>query len=179
MQINQNLFTKRMTIRNCRKTDLPYLTAMWFDEENGRYLSDPAKDYVDEKFQKALDGIETNPHGYYLTLTLRNTDKIIGSCFLFPDEDKNGSFELAYGISKDYWRQGYATELLASVMDWVRSHGGTELTAEAAKENIASHRLLLKLGFEVVGQSNFKKYNMDITFDSYIYRLILTNPEKL
>ena len=173
MKINGDLYTKRMIIRNCRKTDLPELSAMWFDDENGKYLSDPAKDYVDDKFRRALDGIEENPKGYFLALTLRELGKIMGSSFIFPDDDKKGSFELAYCIHKDHWRQGYASELLSCIMEWIRSHGGTEITAEVAKENIASDALLRKFGFEVVGESSFKKYNMDVSFDSYLYRLAL------
>lgn len=173
MKLDNNLYTSRMTVRNCLKSDLPFLTAMWFDEENGKYLSDPAKDYVDDQFQKALDRIEDNPKGYFLTLLLRGSEEIIGSCFLFPDDDNKGSFEIAYCIRKDHWRQGYATELLPLIIDWVRNHGGIEITAEAAKENIASDALLRKIGFEVVGESSFKKYNMDVSFDSYVYRLVL------
>ena len=173
MQIESDLYTSRLRIRNCRKSDLPALTAMWFDEENGKYLSDPTKEYVDEKFQKALDGIENNPHGYYLALLLWGTETIIGSCFIFPDEEKEGSFELAYCIHKDHWRKGYATELLHRIIDLLRERGGIELTAEAAKENIASDALLRKIGFAVVGESSFPKYNMNISFDSYVYRLVL------
>lgn len=173
MQMDTDLYTARMTIRNCRKDDLPFLTAMWFDEENGKYLSDPTKDYVDDKFRKALDEIEDNPKGYFLTLLLRGSEEIIGSCFIFPDDENEGAFEIAYCIRKDHWRQGYATELLLSVIEEIRDQGGTEITAEAAKENIASDTLLRKCGFAVVGESSFKKYNMDISFDSYVYRLVL------
>ena len=173
MQIENTLSTERLTIRNCHKSDLPALTAMWFDAENGKYLSDPTREYVDDKFQRALDAIEENPHGYYLALLLRGTETIIGSCFLFPEEEKEGSFALAYCIHKDHWRKGYATELLHRIIDWVRERGGTEVTAEAAKENIASDALLRKIGFAVVGESSFQKYHMDVSFDSYVYRLAL------
>ena len=175
MKIENDLYTSRMLIRNCQRADLPELTAMWFDEENGRYLSDPAEEYVDDRFRRALDEIENNPKGFFLTLVLRGSRKIIGSCFIFPDEDKKGSFELAYCIHKDYWRQGYASEMLPLLLAWVRRHGGSEVTAEAAKENAASDALLRKFGFEVVGESSFKKYNMDVFFDSYLYRLVLVN----
>ena len=168
MQIELPITSRRITLRNARKADLPFLTAMWFDQENGRYLSDPTFEYVDDKFRAALDGIETNPNGYYLTALLTGTEQIIGSCFIFPDE-KGESAELAYCVHKAHWRKGYASDIMSLATSWAKDSGFTELTAEAAKENTASHALLIKSGFTVTGESRFKKYNMEVAYESYLY----------
>lgn len=173
MQIPTPLTAPRITLRNYQKPDLPSLTAMWFDPENGRYLSDPTEEYADEVYLSALDKLETAPDGYYLTAVSNGTNEIIGSCFLFPDEQGTG-VELAYCIHKAHWRKGYATELLSLAASWAADNGYTEITAEAAKENAASHNLLLKAGFTVTGGSVFKKYNMDVTYESLIYSKKLT-----
>lgn len=55
MRIDNVLIGQRIIIRNYEKSDLDFLTGMWFDEENGKYMSDPTAEYVDEIFQKALD----------------------------------------------------------------------------------------------------------------------------
>lgn len=168
MQIENPLSTPRITLRNAKKADLPFLTSMWFDKENGRYLSDPTSEYVDEVYRDALDRIETSPDGFYLTAELNSTKEIISSCFMFPDE-KGDRFEIAYCVHKDHWRKGYATEILSLATAWAKDNGFTEITAEAAKENTASHALLIKNGFTVTGESRFKKYNMDISYESYTY----------
>lgn len=172
MQLKKTLSGPRITIRDYHASDLPSLTAMWFDEENGRYLSDPTKEYADEKYQAALDKLENSTDGYYLTVELKDTRQIIGSCFIFPD-DKGERFELAYCIHKAHWRKGYAAELLALVTAWAKDNGYTEITAEAAKENTASGSLLEGNGFRIKRESSFKKYNMGIDFESYIYSLAL------
>ena len=41
MLIEEPLTSSKITVRNYQKTDLPYLTAMQFDEQNGKYMSDP------------------------------------------------------------------------------------------------------------------------------------------
>lgn len=166
MQLN----TPRLTLRNAKKSDLPFLTAMWFDKENGKYLSDPTPEYIDDKYQAALNSIEDNPKGYYLTAVLTGTEQIIGSCFIFPDES-GSSCEIAYCIHKSHWRKGYATEILSSVTQWAKENAYTEITAEAAKENTASNALLLKSGFKVTGESKFQKYNMNVTYESNLYSL--------
>lgn len=170
MKLSTDLHTSRITIRNHRASDLPSVTAMWFDEENGRYMSDPTKEYVDEKYQKALDGLEDNPEGYYLVVEQNDTKKIIGTCCIFPDEKKE-CFDIGYCVHKDCWRKGYGTEIIALITAWVRENGGAEIAAEVAKENTASRSLLESNGFKVKRESSFKKYNMGIVFESYIYSL--------
>ena len=172
MVIKTPLSTSRITIRNYQKADLPLLTAMWFDEENGKYLSDPTQEYVDGVYQSALDGLEDSPNGYYLTVVLNDSRKIIGSCCIFPNDEK-GSFDIGYCIHKNHWGKGFGKELVSLMTDWVRDHGGTEITAEVAKENTPSNRLLLNAGFHVARESKFKKYNMDICYESFIYRFRL------
>ena len=172
MLLEKPLSTSRITVRNYKKADLPYLTAMWFDEENGKYMSDPREEYVDSRYQKALDDLEDNTKGYYLTIMSNDTREIIGSSCIFPDE-KCECFDIGYCIHKDYWKKGLGTELIGLIKAWVISHGGTQITAEVAKDNVASNRLLIKNGFKVLRESEFKKYNMDICFESYIYSLSL------
>lgn len=145
---------------------------MWFDEENGKYMVDTTEPYVNDDYRKALDELEDNPEGYYLTIVSTVSEEIMGSCCIFPN-DKKGSFDIGYCINKNYWRRGYGTDLISLLIDWIREHGGFEITAEVAKDNAGSNALLRKFGFEVIRETTFKKYNMDISFDSYIYRLRL------
>ena len=173
MKIKSPLFAHKITLRSTRKADLPFLTSMWFDKENGKYLSDPTEEYVDDRYQAVLDGIENSPDGYYLTAVLTGTEQIIGSCFMFPDGEGE-RLELAYCIHKACWRKGYATEIIGLAAAWARDNGFTEITAEAAKENAGSHALLIKNGFTVTGESKFKKYHTDISYESYIYSKKLT-----
>ncbi len=168
MLIEKSLTSTRITVRNYQKSDLPYLTAMWFDEENGKYLSDPTEEYVDSGFQKALDCLENNPDGYYLTVVLNSSDKIIGSACIFPDEKKE-IFDIGYCINKNYWGKRFGSELLALIVSWICNNGGIEITAEVAQDNIASIILLTKNGFKIKKKSQFKKYKMNICFNSYIY----------
>ena len=58
MKLDRPLEGERIVIRSYAPEDLDFCTGMWFDPENGRYLSDPAREYVDEVFQRALDGLQ-------------------------------------------------------------------------------------------------------------------------
>lgn len=176
MLLDKPLTSKRITIRNYQKSDLPFLTAMWFDKENGKYMSDPTDEYVNDEYQKALNELEDNPNGYYLTVVLNDSKKIIGSACIFPDKKKE-SFDIGYCIHKKCWGRKLGKELLSLIVNWIDSNGGIEITAEVAKENVASNCLLKSFGFNIKRESKFKKYNMDVYYESYIYFLRLKSPE--
>lgn len=177
MQIQQELSGERITIRDYFNTDLPFAAGMWLDGENGRYLSDPTRDFADDVYRKALAEMENHPDGYYLLIEATSTGQPIGSCCMFPDKKKE-VYDIGYCIHKKYWKQGYGTETLLLMKDWICRHGGQEITAEVAKENIASNVLLKKLGFAIKRESVFEKYKMNIQYESYVYCLVLKKKEK-
>lgn len=167
MTLERPLTGERIVIRSYTPEDLAFSTDMWFDPENGRYLSDPAREYVDEVFQRALDGLQDSRDGYYLIAELRETGERIGTCCAFPDGE--GVYDIGYCVHKSRWKQGFGTEIVTLLTGWVRERGGTAVTAEAAKENRASCALLEKCGFTAGKETSFQKYHMGIAFDSILY----------
>lgn len=172
MKLDAPLEGKRVCIRDHEPADLDFATGMWFDEENGKYLSDPTAGYVDAAFQRALNTLEISRLGYYLTVWEKNTGEHVGTCCAFPNGSRE-TWDIGYCVHKSRWGQGLGTEIVGLLIGWVRAQGGKAITAEAAKENHASRALLEKWGFEVVRESEFRKYHMDIQFESCIYRLEL------
>lgn len=164
MNIDNPIQGPRLTIRSYDRSDLSFVTSMWLDPENGKYLSDPTADRVDAVFQKALDTLQDSPYGYYLIIE-RGGERV-GSFSVFPERD---IYDIGYCIHKDHWRQGYASEALTVMLDWMRARGAKAVTAEVAAENTASNALLQKFGFEAERRTSFEKYNMDVRFDSFIY----------
>lgn len=169
MKIEEKLTNKRISIRSYQRSDLDFVSKMWFDKENGKYLSDPEKEYIDEKFQRAVDGLENSSFGYYFVVELPDTGELVGSCSVFPDDNDKSVFDIGYCVVKSHWREGFGSDIVETLLDWIKSKGGERVTAEVAKENAASCGLLRKLGFEVIKETSFKKYNMGIEFDSFIF----------
>ena len=166
MTLEQPLMGRRITIRSYRREDLDFCTGMWFDPENGKYMSDPEAAFVDERFQRALDGLQDAKDGYYLIA--EEQGERIGTCCAFPDE-AGKVWEIGYCVRKDLWRQGFGREIVETLSDWIRERGGTAITAEAARENAASCGLLERCGFRVKEESVFQKYHMDVRFDAFIF----------
>lgn len=157
----------RIVIRNYKKSDLPFLTGMWFDEENGKYMSDPTEEYVTDVYQSILDDLENSEDGYYLIAELANECVPIGSAGIFPTGA--GVYDIGYCVHKSKWKQGFGCEIVTLLLEWLRNNGAKKVMAEVAIDNIPSNLLLQKFGFTVEKKSSFKKYNMNVCFDSYIY----------
>lgn len=78
--------------------------------------------------------------------------KIIGNlCFKGVSTEK--STEIGYGILPAFWGNGYATEAVKAVVRWALNQPEIEMVeAETDAENIASQRVLEKVGFKSTGQ---------------------------
>lgn len=168
MQSSKPIEGPRLRLRPYSPEDLDFVCSMWLDEENGRYLSDPLREYVDEAYQQALDSLAESPFGYYFTVEETGTGQSVGSCCAFPNEDRT-VFDIGYCVHRDHWRKGYGSELLSLLEGWIFVQGADKITAEVAVENIPSNRLLQKRGYAVEKESTFRKYNMDVTYKSFLY----------
>ena len=73
---------------------------------------------------------------------------VIGYCGLMDSErGSTGEPELAFELLRRVWHQGYATEASSAVVDWARSVGYERLRATVWDWNVASRRVLAKVGF--------------------------------
>ena len=73
---------------------------------------------------------------------------MIGYCGLIDSgRGSDGEPELAFELLRRVWREGYATEASLAVLDWARSSGYERVWATVWEWNIASRRVLAKVGF--------------------------------
>lgn len=73
---------------------------------------------------------------------------VIGYCGLIDSGGGSGGEpELAFELLRRVWCQGYASEASLAVLDWARSAGYVRVWATVWEWNIASRRVLAKVGF--------------------------------
>lgn len=76
---------------------------------------------------------------------------LIGSTGMMHVQDD--IWEIGYWIGKPYWGAGFVTEAARGLMQWAEAeHGITRLVSGHIADNIASGRVLIKLGFEPIGE---------------------------
>lgn len=167
-----NFETNRLYIKCTKKEDTDFCLEIWLDDEMGKYLSDPPREKVDDIYLRWKENVEIYSGCHYFVAVSKETGEYIGTCSTVPSEDKK-HWDLGYAIHKNYWRQGYATEMIESLINFCRINGASKITAPVAKENIGSNAVLKKLNFYVEKEGAFIKYGTDIKYDDYTYRLDL------
>ena len=165
MKLDKTIETPRLIIRSYLDCDKDFCLSLWCDEENGGYMADPLYKNIDEKYLSYFDGMQDCPDGYYMIVETKGDRERVGTLCMFPE---NGNYDIGYCVSKDHWREGFGSEMIAAVIDFVKAHGGTSVTAEVADGNAASLALLHKFGFAAGKKTVYKKRNEEKFFDAHI-----------
>ena len=66
-----------------------------------------------------------------------------------------GRITLAYGVGRGYWSQGYGTEAVRTMVDFLDAHSpGALFEATVDERNVASLRLLERIGLEITNRND-------------------------
>ncbi len=143
-----------------RPDDLANLAAMLSDAEVMKYVSDgmPA---TREEAKKALQSIirhwENHGFGRWAAID-KETEAFVGFGGLRSLMDTP---EVVYHFAKAYWGRGLATELgRASLTFGFEEHQFDRILAIAKPENVASIRIMKKLGMQYDMHTTY--YNIDV-----------------
>ncbi len=114
--------------------------------------------HVQQAMQNLYHDALKNP-GYYLWYTnwqivLKSENVSIGSACFKGKADEKGEVEIGYGTDSGYRNRGYMTEAVTAICRWaLKQHGVMAVIAETENENIASHRVLEKIGMRKYRES--------------------------
>jgi len=101
---------------------------------------------------QALAATEADPWLHGFRMLDRTTGVVVGSCGFKGPPLAERIVELAYGVSPEYQGCGYATEAAQALVDFAFRHGQVRtVCAHTLAGNIASERVLVKAGFERMG----------------------------
>lgn len=100
-----------------------------------------------KEYEEALLADSSIESGAQFAIIRKADQQLIGDVYLKKEAD---TFWIGYTVSPAFKRQGYATEIVRALIDWIRQQGDYSIRAGAAPENVASIRLLEKLGFSKV-----------------------------
>ena len=109
-----------------------------------------------------------------MAIELKTDGKCIGFIGVAPKQELNNEIEILFEIADEYQNNGYATEAGKAMVRWsFEDAGQDELAAIVKPDNIASRRVIEKLGFMycdtrvldydgVIVLSLFKLYRTDL-----------------
>ncbi|MCD2248627.1 GNAT family protein [Listeria swaminathanii] len=149
-QLPATISTERTTLRKTSLADATTLFDIWSDNEVAQFMNI-------EKFstilqaEEMIQAIENEPNACRYTIFSTNDPfHAIGSLGINDINKKNQTVEIGYELAKSHWRQGFMFEILTHFLITIKPHLPYKMvTAKVLPENVASIKLLRKLGFEL------------------------------
>lgn len=164
-----NIETDRLLLRRYVREDAVPMYKTWAtDSEVTKYLSWLPHENVEVTKNIINTWIEMykSPDYYNWVVMLKYKKRIIGSISVVgqsPDHDK---CEIGYCYGKEFWGNGYGTEALSGVIDFlIRKVGFNRVQAYHHTDNPASGKVMLKAGMKYEGR--LRHYHKDNT-GSYV-----------
>lgn len=85
----------------------------------------------------------------------KHEQNIVGGLAFKGEPNAKGEIELGYGIYEAHQQKGFMSEMLASIISWVKTRQSVvAITAQSFKKNVASSKVLVKNGFEINGMDD-------------------------
>ncbi|MBN2393265.1 MAG: GNAT family N-acetyltransferase [Anaerolineae bacterium] len=143
------LHTRRLGFRPWAEADLDLAVGLWGDENVTRFIGGPfSVDQIRERLAREMDNLHTYRVQYW-PLFLLDRDEFVGCCGLRPYRDEQSVYEIGFHLRRAYWSQGLAVEAAWAVMEYAfHQLKATVLSAGHHPANVASRRVLEKLGFQ-------------------------------
>ena len=162
-----DISTDRLRLRRFRLTDAEQAYENFGrDPLVGRFVSFTPFDTLANSHDAVRHHVweyDNNPDFYGWAITLGG--EVIGSIGLFDIDHESETCELGYSLGSRWWGHGYATEAAGAVVDFaILRMFAHRVQASHHPDNIASKRVLEKIGMRFEGVMRGAQRNPDGTF---------------
>lgn len=119
-----------------------------------------------------MQGEEPRQH-FALPVTLKAQKQLIGICRISVKNADNKTGSIGYCFTKKYWGYGYATEAVKAFVSFgFKESGLHRIFATCHPENIASVRVLQKIGMQQEGYLRKHHWIKGEWRDSWLYAIL-------
>lgn len=165
---NIKIKTERLLLRPLTVADAEAVFEWVSDERVSRYMVYNTYANVGQ-VRGWLAFVEKDSSTYNFGFERLSDGKLIGSGDIGPDS-KSGHWGFGYNLRYDCWGNGYATEAVKAMMEYVRRNfGATRFTSSHAEPNIASGKVMEKCGLKFVRYGEFHKLDGSCKMKSMEY----------
>jgi RimJ/RimL family protein N-acetyltransferase len=153
--------TERLILRDVREDDLPVLIAQAVEPEARAgilaYQADP--NYNRMCLLSAIEWAKAARREQYTLSVVRKDDRaIVGNCSIANVRAESIETSLGWHYGRRFWGKGYATEAARVLLYIGFAVGGVrEIYADCFAENIASRRIMEKIG--MTSRANLELFN--------------------
>ncbi len=163
--------TPRLKVRRPAQGDLSFVLSLYGDVELMKFLGGPlTEEMIQQRLNTWLDSWKSLTFSSSI-LVMKDTDEPVGQIAGFPAtfEGRQG-LEIGWILAKRFHGKRLATEAAHGLITFARKELGTKLfMAFPNTENLASHRILEKLGLSFVKETPYQY--LDRTLQSSYWEL--------
>ncbi|MGN1182697.1 MAG: GNAT family N-acetyltransferase, partial [Faecalibacillus sp.] len=172
MKNSPQIETKRFILRKFCDQDIDDLHDILKDEIVNTYL--PwfiSKDKEDTKkflFERIYTEYQKEV-SYFYAIEFKKTHRVIGYIDVTDIDIEEKCGDLGYGIHRDYWKQGIASETAQALIHQLKSDGFHFVYATCDQKNIASGKVMQKCGmtYQYSYEENWQPKNKTVIFRLY------------
>ena len=89
------------------------------------------------------------------TAILKTENKMVGDICFYGEPNENREIEIGYGTYDEFQNQGFMTEIVRSIIDWIKTQKKVKsIIASTDKTNLASFKVLEKNNFIKSGETD-------------------------
>lgn len=160
--------TKRLVLRKFERADLSALYSILKDEEVNTFLPWfplQSLEQTEAFYKQHYLPLYEQGRGYAYAVCLKADNVPVGYVHVAPDD----SFDLGYGLKKEFWRRGILTEACRAVVCQAKEDGVAYLTATHDVNNPRSGAVMRRIGmrYRYTYQELVQPKNQLVTFRLY------------
>ena len=117
--------------------------------------------------------VEEPRRRFQLALVLKSDNTLVGNCGIRRKSGNDWEADLGYELSPQHWGNGYATEAAGALVAFgFRELGLERISSWCIADNIASARVLERLGFRQEGRLRRNEFFKGRWWDTLLYALL-------
>lgn len=146
-----HLETERLILRQFREPDLEMFLSYRNDPDVAKYqgwsIPYPREKGI-EFVQQMSVAVPGQSKWLQIAIELKSTHQMIGDLAFFIKRDDKRQAMIGYSLARPFWGNGYAYEAMSCLLAYLFDEWDLHrVVAECDEENVASWRLLERLGF--------------------------------
>lgn len=173
------LETQRLILRELKLEDAGAMFQFASNVEVVRYYDPPMTTL--EQVQRSIERHRTrfeNGEGIRWGITVKREQDVVGTCGFFRDTP-NFLASMSYVLDRPFWNKGLMTEALVAIIQFGFDHFQLHrIEADVAIPNVASLRVLQKLGFREEGRRRERLFENDNFHDEIVFSLLKSDERR-
>lgn len=169
--LSPKLESERLILRRYKETDIDIIYEMINDNRMCKYIKYPkvTKEQELECIRKWIYEADESLKERWI-IEIKDKHIIVGEISVSKVFEKHNYCNVGYSIRYDYWGNGFATEALTVVTDYLLNNRGYNLVECSCNElNTQSSKVMLKAGFKKDGYIANRRLNQNGTYSGVEY----------